>query len=93
MMMSHSDFLSRELTADEETAVDRIVASIEQCGHLPDHELISATLIATVGLVTSIDPSRAHLHMIEGAEAAAKISGKPIAIFYKDVDHVASASH
>lgn len=93
MMMSRSDFLSRVLSDDEEQAVNRIVSAIEQCGSLPKEQLINATLMATIGLLTSIDREKAHYHMIEGAEAAAEISGKPIAIFYKDVDSVAHASH
>jgi len=93
MMMSHSDFLSRVLSDDEEQAVNRIVSAIEQCGELPKEQLINATLMATIGLLTSIDRDKAHHHMIEGAEAAAQISGKPIAIFYQDVDYMDSASH
>ena len=91
--MSNSDFLNRVLTDSEEQAVNRIVSAIEQCGQLPKEQLINATLMATIGLLTSIDREKAHHHMIEGAEAAAEINGKPIAIFYKDVDYVASASH
>jgi len=93
MMMSHSDFLTKELSSDEEAAVDRIVSSIEAFGHLPDDELVSATLIATIGLLTSLDPKKAHLHLIQAAESAAMIAGNPIAIFYKNVDHVDSVSH
>lgn len=93
MTYRHSDFLSRVLSDDEEQAVNRIVSAIEQCGGLPKEQLINATLMATIGLLTSIDREKAHHHMIEGAEAAAEINGKPIAIFYKDVDYVASASH
>ena len=37
-MMSHSDFLTKELSSDEEAAVDRIVSSIEAFGHLPDDD-------------------------------------------------------
>ena len=92
-MMSHFDFLNRVLTDDEEQAVNRIVSAIEQCGELPKDQLINATMMATIGLLTSIDREQAHHHMIEGAEAAAEINGKPIAIFYKDVDHGTSASH